>query len=76
MWFRQFGWRRDFGIQRTVGNCLLAGMLLAGAVAFFSCREQMAVQSTPQMSVEQRFMVRVLLADDANHCTVKDARGL
>ena len=75
MWFRQFGWRRDFGIQRTVGNCLLAGMLLAGAVAFFSCREQMVVRSTPQMSVEQRFMVRVLLADDANHCTVKMRGG-
>jgi len=75
MWLRQFGWRRDFGIQRTVGNCLLAGMLLAGAVAFFSCREQMVVRSTPQMDTEQRFMVRVLLADDANHCTVKIRGG-
>ena len=50
-------------------------MLFAGAVAFFSCREQMVVQSTPQMSVEQRFMVRVLLADDANHCTIKMRGG-
>jgi stage II sporulation protein D len=75
MWLRQFGWRRDFGIQRTVGNCLLAGMLLAGAVAFFSCREQMVVRSTPQMDAEQRFWVRVLLADDANHCTVKMRGG-
>jgi len=75
MWFRQFGWRRDFGIQRTVGNCLLAGILLAGAVAFFSCREQMVVRSTPQMSAEQRFMMRVLLADGANHCTVRMRGG-
>jgi stage II sporulation protein D len=75
MWFRQSGWRKDFGARRTIGNCLLAGMLLAGAVAFFSCREQMVLRSTPQMSAEQRFMVRVLLADDANHCTVKMRGG-
>lgn len=50
-------------------------MLLAGVAVFFSCREQMVVRSTPQMSVEQRFMVRVLLADDASHCTIKMRGG-
>ena len=49
-------------------------MLAAGAV-FFSCHEQMAVQSTPQMNAEQQFMVRVLLADDINHCTIKIRGG-
>ncbi len=75
MWFRRFGWRRDFGARRTIGNCLLAGMLLAAAVVFFSCREQMVVQTTPQMSTEQRFMVRVLLANGVNQCTIKIRGG-
>jgi len=71
MWFRQFGWRKDFGILRTAGNCLLAGLLLTAAAVFFSCREQTVVQSYPQIEVQQEFTVRVLLAEDANHCTIK-----
>ena len=35
MWFRQFGWRKDFGALRTVGNCLLAGIVLAAGAVFF-----------------------------------------
>jgi stage II sporulation protein D len=75
MRFRQFGWRKDFGIPRTAGNCLLAGLFLAAGVVFFSCHEQIAVRSTPQMNTEQRFMIRVLLADDANHCTLRMRGG-
>jgi len=76
MRFRQFRWRKDFGAWRTIGNCLLAGLFLAAGVVFFSCREQMMpVISTPQMNVEQDFLVRVLLADDANNCKIKIRGG-
>lgn len=75
MRFRQFRWRKDFGAWRTIGNCLLAGLLLVIGAVFFSCHEQMVVQSTPQMNAEQQFMVRVLLADDVNHCTIKMRGG-
>lgn len=75
MWFRQFRWRKDFGAWRTIGNCLLAGSVLTAGAVFFSCHEQMAVQSTPQMNAEQQFMIRVLLADDVNHCTIKMRGG-
>ena len=75
MRFRQFRWRKDFGAWRTIGNCLLAGLLLAAGAVFFSCHEQMVVESTPQMNAEQQFMVRVLLADDINHCTIKMRGG-
>jgi stage II sporulation protein D len=75
MRFRQFRWRKDFGAWRTIGNCLLAGLVLAAGAVFFSCHEQMAVQSTPQMNAEQPYMVRVLLADDVNHCTIKIRGG-
>jgi len=77
MRFRQFGWRKDFGAWRTIGNCLLAGLVLAAGAVFFSCHEQMVVQSTPtpQMNTGQNYMVRVLLADDVNHCTIKMRGG-
>ena len=77
MRFRQFRWRKDFGAWRTIGNCLLAGLVLAAGAVFFSCHEQMVVQSTPtpQMNTEQNYMVRVLLADDVNHCTIKMRGG-
>jgi stage II sporulation protein D len=75
MWFRQFRWRKDFGAWRTIGNCLPAGLLLAAAVVFFSCQEQREVQITPQMNAPQSFTVRVLLADDANNCTLRMRGG-
>jgi stage II sporulation protein D len=73
MRFRQFRWRKDFGTLRTVGNCLLAGLFLAAGVVFLSCQEQQqaVIRSTPQIEVQQEFTVRVLLAEDTNHCTIK-----
>jgi stage II sporulation protein D len=75
MRFRQFRWRNDFGAWRTIGNCLLAGLVLAAGAVFFSCHEQIVVESTPQMNAEQPYMVRVLLADDVNHCAIKMRGG-
>lgn len=68
---RRFGWRRDFGMRRTVINCLLMGVLLIAGVAFSSCRERLLVRGTPQMGIEPRFWVRVLLADDVERCTMQ-----
>jgi stage II sporulation protein D len=52
------------------------GAMLIAAAVFFSCRERMgAIVSTPQMDIEPKFQVRVLLADDVNNCTIKVHRG-
>jgi stage II sporulation protein D len=68
-------YRRDLGMRRTTVNCLLMGVILIAAAVFLSCRERMAVIiSTPQMDLEPKFWVRVLLADDVESCTLK-ARG-
>ncbi|MCJ7729404.1 MAG: SpoIID/LytB domain-containing protein [Sedimentisphaerales bacterium] len=58
-------------MRRTVINCLLMGVLLIAGVVFFSCRERLLVRGTPQMGIEPRFWVRVLLADDVERCTVQ-----
>ena len=63
-------------MRRTIVNCLLMGAMLIAAAVFLSCRERMAVIiSTPQMDLEPKFWVRVLLADDVESCTLKTRGG-
>jgi stage II sporulation protein D len=64
-------------MPRTIGNCLLAGLFLAAGVVFFSCQEQMTVRVVPPVEIPtvQNYLVRVLLAEDANHCTIKMRGG-
>ena len=63
-------------MRTTLVNCLLMGMLLIAAAGFFSCRERLVVvQTTPQMDLEPKFWVRVLLADDVQQCTLRVRGG-
>ena len=49
---------------------------LAAAIVFLNCRQQQpALIIIPQTSIEQKFQVRVLLAGDANRCTIKCPGG-
>ncbi len=73
-WLRRLGWRGDFGLRRTIINCVLMGVLLGAGMVFFSCRQRLLVRPTPQIDTESRFLVRVLLADDITTCTV-NVRG-
>lgn len=74
--FRLSGWRGDLRMRRTIINCLLMGMLLIAAAVFLSCRERSyVVQTTPQMDLETKFWVRVLLADDVPKCTLRVRGG-
>ena len=67
-----FGWRRDFGASKTIADCLLMGALLIAGATFFSCREYLVSEiSTPQMEIEPRFQVRVLLAENIQRCTLR-----
>ena len=47
------------------------GVLLLGLIAVGGCREREFARTTPQMDVEQRFWVRVLLLDDVKACALK-----
>ncbi|MFH1370534.1 MAG: SpoIID/LytB domain-containing protein [Planctomycetota bacterium] len=63
-------------MRRTIVNCLLMGVLLIASAVFFSCREHLyVVQTTPQMDLETKFWVRVLLADDVPKCTLQVRGG-
>ena len=63
-------------MRKTLVNCLLMVAILMAAAVFLSCREQMAViVTTPQMDLESKFWVRVLLADDVESCTLKASGG-
>jgi len=42
-------------------------------ITIFGCVERQLARPTPQMGIEQRFWVRVLLLDDAPTCTLKFA---
>jgi stage II sporulation protein D len=69
------GWRRDFAVRRTLANCFLMAALLITAGVFFSCRQRLVVISTPQMKVEPRYWVRVLLAENVRQCRVRFRNG-
>jgi stage II sporulation protein D len=76
MFSRHFEWRRDVWNQRTFTTCLLMTFCLAAATVLLNCRQQQpAFIITPQTNIEKKFDVRVLLADDANRCTIKCPGG-
>lgn len=57
-------------------NCLRVALLLTAAAAFFSChKERFVPRETPQMALEQQFLVRVLLAEGVEKCTIKMRGG-
>jgi stage II sporulation protein D len=76
-------YRTDSAMRRTVANCLLAGILAIAVLVFFSCRQRLAVRTTPQMDIAPTYRLRVLLASDVNHArlrirgnfSVLDSRG-
>ncbi|MGD0079011.1 MAG: SpoIID/LytB domain-containing protein [Sedimentisphaerales bacterium] len=74
---RHFEWRRDVGIRRTITTCLVMAFCLAAALMFLNCRQQQqpAFIITPQIEIEPKFEVRVLLAGDVNRCTIKCPGG-
>ncbi len=63
-------------MRTTLVNCLLMGLLLFAAAVFLSCRQRLSiVQTTPQMDIEPKFWVRVLLADDVESCSIRVPGG-
>ena len=58
------------------GRTVAAAGLIALAVLLGGCERREIVRPTPQMDVETRFWVRVLLLADATECTVAASSGL
>ncbi len=50
---------------------ILAGILLPCLMIFGGCKGRQLVRSTPQMDIEPRFWVRVLLVDETRTCSLK-----
>jgi stage II sporulation protein D len=73
---RHFEGRKDVEIRRMFSTCPLMAFCLAAATVFLNCRQQQpAFIITPQINIEPKFEVRVLLASDANRCSIKFPGG-
>jgi len=70
-----FFFRKDSTLGRTLANCLLSAVLALGVGSFFSCRRHLIIPPTPQMDISRRFQIRVLLANDINHATLRIKTG-
>jgi hypothetical protein len=60
----QFQWRRDLTMLKSSANSLVFEILTLAAAFFLICHNQLNAQTTPQMNIESRFWVRVLLDDN------------
>jgi stage II sporulation protein D len=57
-------------------RCCLGAVIFLLLTAFLGCAERQLVRLTPQMDVDQRFWVRVLLFENIKACTIKAPSGL
>jgi len=58
-----------------VWSAVVSSCLLGVLVLLRGCAEQPTVQPTPQMGIESRFWVRVLLLNDVTECTIEVPSG-
>ncbi len=57
-------------------RCCFGVVIFLLLTAFLGCAERQLVRPTPQMDIDQRFWVRVLLFENIKACTIKVPSGL